>query len=183
MTLVAALGAGRVLSPNTGRLKCVAADLAGGNYSGIRELEPNWLLCNGAVISNSGKYANLYAMLGTKFGALGTLPNLLDGRAPIPKGPSWAVGQAGGEISHVLTVAEIPSHNHALTDKGVADDYTNGLGVPKATGYFPPWNPVNYWNAYPNTPGVVASTDNAGGGAGHNNMPPYLVVGCWLVKL
>lgn len=163
----------------TGRLKFVAGDLAAGNYSGIRELQPGWLLCNGAAVPNSGVYTALYAALGTKFGAAGTLPNLLDGYLPIPKGTSWAIGARGGEYNHTLTLAEIPSHYHNLYDRGPGDD----AHPSNISGYFPPWTNVQPYQAFGyggSFPSI--GTNAAGGGGSHNNLPPYHVIGCWLVR-
>lgn len=160
-------------SVNTGRLKWVAGALAGGVYTGLRELQTGWLLCNGVQLSNSGRYAALYAMVGTKFGAAGTLPNFVDGIVPLPKGTNWSLGSIGGEMTHQLSQAEMPSHNHTLIDK-------EDIGASGSGGYFPPWRPVDAAFAYP---GINRNTNSTGGDAAHNNMPPYGIVGCILVKL
>lgn len=158
----------RTALPTTGRLRFVAADLAAGTYTGLRELKTGWLLCNGAAVTNVAPYQALYAQLGTKFGAAGTLPNFVDGKVPVPRGSSFAIGVVGGEINHVLTLAEMASHYHIYADNG-SDNNNGGWDID-------PWQPDHALS------GDYTSSSSAGGGGAHNNMPPYLVVGCVLVR-
>lgn len=75
-----------------------------------------WLWCNGQPVSRT-TYAALFAEIGTGFGAGNgsttfNLPDLRD-KVPVAKGTSFpAVGAVGGELAHVMTVAEMPSHDH-----------------------------------------------------------------------
>ena len=98
----------------------------------------------------------------TLFG--GTWERIQD-RFLLAAGSTYAAGNTGGEATHTLTVAEIPSHNHPYAYNGqlsnmgteavrlVANDRTNNYtGTP---------------NGY------------TGGGQAHNNMPPYLAVYMW----
>jgi hypothetical protein len=84
-----------------------------------------------------------------------------DGRVGIAYGTvTNVIGQVGGETTHLLTGAELPSHTHAY-DRSVND---NG-------------DPGNFVITSPNNGGgsgaVVSSA--SGGGTPHNNMQPYLV--------
>ncbi len=79
-------------------------------------------------------------------------------------GDDYTLGNTGGEATHTLTVAEIPSHNHYLT----ASYYTSG-GVAES---------VSYGSSKTET-GNDYACQNTGGGQAHNNMPPYLVVSMW----
>ena len=84
-------------------------------------------------------------------------------------GTNHPAGSTGGEETHTLTVEEMPSHVHPSSSY--------------ACGLFSGWGDLsdNGW--------VTASTDKAtggrwitdatGGGAAHNNMPPYLAVYAW----
>ena len=79
----------------------------------------------------------------------------------------WAVdekgviGQTGGEKTHTLTVSELPSHSHG----SVYSQHASGTKD----------------KAWYNTSGssVAYGTVATGGGAAHNNMPPYIQVSVW----
>lgn len=72
-------------------------------------------------------------------------------------GTSYTLGQTGGEASHTLTVAEMPSHAHNIVfNKHFAADGGNGD--------FGPGTGNNY------------STDATGGGAAHNVLDPYVAL-------
>jgi microcystin-dependent protein len=177
MTLVSVLDP--VAKANLGRLKYIAGDpIGGGSLSGviIPTNHPGWVLANGATLTNTGVFVALFALLGTRFGASGQLPLLIDGRIPIPKGASAfpTAGVQGGEITHVLTLAEYPPHSHSTRDNNqgnrnnALDGYLNMDGFSNRT----------------NTPSSLLKTSsNAGGGGAHPNMPPYQVGGFVLVKL
>lgn len=78
---------------------------------------------------------------------------------------SYAAGSSGGEAAHVLSVNEMPSHNHAMP--------VIEAGMGKGS-----YNYVQYdgWNV--NNPNRLYS-DAAGGGQAHNNMPPFYAVYMW----
>lgn len=177
MTLVALLSP--VAKANTGRLKFIAGDpIGGGTLAG--RVEPvghfGWLLCNGFVLSNSGRDAALFAMLSTRFGSNGQLPNILDGRVPIPKGASSfpTVGAAAGEINHVITLAEYPNHNMTSRDN---------LGGPRSNSLDGYINIDGFPGETQSDSGVGKTSSSFGGGGSHPNMSPYAVSGYVLVKL
>src|ERR1700683_4673125 len=74
----------------------------------------NWMFCNGEILPIA-QYSALFSLLGTTYGGNGTttfnLPNL-QGCIPYHTGAGFTLGQSGGEASHRLTPAEMPSHNH-----------------------------------------------------------------------
>lgn len=76
------------------------------------------------------------------------------------------IGTTGGESEHVLTVEELPSHQHSLVNannNGTAANYANN-GVTAASNVGYSWN---------------VATSFCGSDKAHNNMPPYLQVAVW----
>jgi microcystin-dependent protein len=85
-----------------------------------------WLICDGSAISRAA-FGNLFAIIGTTYGAGNgsTTYNLPDcrGRTTIGfgQGPGLTnrgLGGAGGAEAHSITVAELPPHNHQVSDPG-----------------------------------------------------------------
>jgi microcystin-dependent protein len=92
-----------------------------------------WLLCDGSAVSRTG-YAALYQAIGVAFGAGdgNTTFNLPDyrGRALVGAGQGTglsarALGSKFGEEAHALSVAELPSHNHAGVTGADSPDHTH----------------------------------------------------------
>ncbi len=78
---------------------------------------------------------------------------------------TYNVGDAGGEIDHTLSIAEMPKHNHSTQWKY----FTGGGG----SGFTDPVNP--------NTDDYYVPTTYAGDDKAHNNMPPYYTL-CYIMK-
>lgn len=103
----------------------------------------------------------------------------IKGRTLVGAGGSFPIGTEGGEKEHVLNVNEMPMHDHKTTTPLGGSGYI--LKGDGARG-------GEYWG-YPRGCGEYGSTgvyileilrtDHTGGGAAHNNMPPYTVCYIW----
>lgn len=86
-------------------------------------------------------------------------------------GTKYKAGTTGGEATHTLTAPEMPNHYH--------DEYAgNDGGDSSAPSGYIGWPSISSvsdqtWFA------KLAKTSGAGGGAAHNNMPPYLAAYVW----
>jgi microcystin-dependent protein len=130
----------------------------------------NWLICDGSAVSRTA-YPSLFDAIGIKYGAgdgvnTFNLPNL-KGRVPIGKDAAQtefaALAQTGGEKKHLLTVAEMPSHQHNFNTEAsaVASGFTGTTGAmrPSTAGYT-----------------QIQSVTATGGDTPHNVLNPYTVV-------
>ncbi|MEM6270490.1 MAG: tail fiber protein [Bacteroidota bacterium] len=124
------------------------------------EQPPNgWLICDGQSITQAD-YPNRFAVIG------GTGPDL---RSRFVIGVGQGAGlssrplfQRGGEEKHVLSVAEMPEHNHT---QGIGGGYTTGgVGTGNSEGYAT------------DRPKFQALVSSAGGSQAHNNMPPFFAL-------
>ncbi len=103
----------------------------GGNFA-----PRGWALCDGQLLPISQNSA-LFSILGTTYGGDGRtsfgLPDLR-GRTPIHAGTGPGLtqrrlGERGGTQSHMLTIGQLPSHNHRMkvhADEGTHSIPTNG---------------------------------------------------------
>ena len=114
----------------------------------VENIPDGWALCNGQ----------------------GKTPDLTD-RFIVGAGSGYGVGDRGGEATHTLPIAEMPSHSHTNVFDG-AD-----LGAS--------WDSDNYfyttWAKYTKNANTVVS-QKTGGNAAHENRPPYYAL-CFIMKL
>ena len=146
-----------------------------------------WLLCQGQAISRT-IYAALFAAIGTTYGAgdASTTFNLPDFRDRMIVGasPSRPIGTTGGEAAHTLSTAELPSHNHTGTSGVDWPDHSHTPGNSESAFATNLGNNFiaggSGWGFQSSTGGASArhahSIPSDGGGAAHNNMPPFVAV-------
>src|ERR1043166_3808060 len=132
-----------------------------------------WALGNGQLLPINQNQA-LFSLLGTTYGGNGQttfgLPNL-QGRVPLHRGGGHSLGELGGEVSHTISQAEMPSHTHSLNASGAPAD-TN---TPDNTALLGVVNNA-YGPASNLTALVPAELTNAGGSQPHLNQQPFLTL-------
>lgn len=95
----------------------------------------------------------------------------IQGRFLFGMNSSYPAGSTGGEITHKLTAAEMPTHAHYMASGNAGGD---GTWKPDAGGYLVTGvtdDTTTWW--------AQIGMNNAGGSEAHNNMPPYLSVYIW----
>jgi len=128
-----------------------------------------WLLCDGSAVSRT-TYASLFAIIGTTYGAgdgstTFNLPNC-KGKTSVgfnaAEAEFDALGETGGEKTHLLTAAEsgLPAHTHTAY---VTANGTTGVGAYAFTG------------STPGQPGILANSA-ANASSAHNNLQPYITL-------
>ncbi len=153
-----------------------------------------YLLCDGQAVSRTD-YAALFAAIGTTYGAgdgstTFNVPDL-QGRFPLGAGAgngltARTVGQNGGEESHTLTADEMPAHTHGsksltgwfnplcwenLKSGGIVNKMSGGMALSNKTA-----SSGSNFGRFDTTIDATHEHSSVGGGAAHNNMPPYAVV-------
>jgi microcystin-dependent protein len=140
-----------------------------------------WALCNGQLMPINQNQA-LFSLLGTAYGGNGQvtfgLPDLR-GSVPIHQGAGFAMGQKSGETAHTLSLAELPTHSHAMFGSSADASSIGPTGNVFARGTTAVGaNPINY---YSQTSAnlikmIVGSNRNTGGSQAHTNMQPFLTL-------
>ena len=128
----------------------------------------------------------------------------ISGKFLLASGDGYSIGSTGGEEAHTLTSDEMPIHHHSgFTDSDGSHSHSYGSGKyvhlttdgdtgadtysgnVSGSGYKLPRSKDS--DSYSHGSNTASSgshthsftTGSSGGGAAHNNMPPYLVVNVW----
>lgn len=108
-------------------------------------------------------------------------------------GPKHAAGETGGEETHTLTIGEMPEHAHGISSSTITGAFNiwwstannpSGCFWGSAVTHNPSKNSsvdnsTNYYDTINFGSTHSHSIYNAGGGAAHNNMPPFRAVYAW----
>jgi microcystin-dependent protein len=143
------------------------------DYAGTTVPAGQWLLCDGSL-KNIVTYPALFTDIGSTYGGDGittfAVPDLRGrvrvgvGTGDAPGATPWGAGQKRGEETHTLTTAEIPVHQHTLTQLGKANADGNDTGSDEGLV-----------SQGPGAAGSISrSTDEAGSGQPHDNLQPSI---------
>lgn len=162
----------------------------GGNFA-----PRNWAFCDGQILPINSNQA-LFSILGTTYGGDGrttfALPDLR-GRVPIHAGQGPGLrnrdlGAKGGSEQTIMTLNEMPNHNHLMTVDGNATVKVHNDGgnndTPSGHNFanseeddFTTENDdVMMQGANVDLSGVSVTTSNTGSSTPINNMAPFLAM-------
>lgn len=141
-----------------------------------------WLKCDGRSV-NRNQYANLFAVVGSAFGnddsetfklpdCRGRVLGTIGSGAGLT---ARSLGAVVGAETHTLTVGEMPSHSHTITDNG----HTHSIPMSDAalTGVGPSDDVTQGGSGFATGNSQTGITiNNAGGGGAHNNMQPTIFI-------
>lgn len=136
-----------------------------------------WLYCDGTPLTVAMGYTSLRNQLisdGSLYGSDGSgNPRVPDCRGRVPLAPdggagrissSNSLGQTGGAETHVLTVAEMPLHSHAVKADPSNTNDSRGLAYAQPTVAIGGSSPND--SSYP--------IQGSGGGSSHTNVQHYI---------
>jgi len=173
---------------NINREDCIGDSLgyinANSNYFGLKintlDTKIDNIFSTGMIMMWSGSIVNIPIGWDLCDGQNGT-PDLRD-RFIVGAGNTHAVGATGGANSVTLTVAQMPAHNHSITDPGHRHSVTNYAGVDQNNLRIDS-RTINAQSGTLTTSSTTGITiNNTGGGEAHENRPPYYAL-AFIIKV
>ena len=170
-----------------------------GLYAGLINFWPGselsipdgWLLCNGQALDRTA-YAELFSILGTYYGSgdgskTFNIPNY-QGKFLFGVDSTTPWRTTGGEKTHKLTINEMPAHRHSFnllsSGGGVGDGsgWANNVRSIMSVYYRKIDGSVRNLQHLGSTTNATSNNlvNDNGGGAEHNNMPPFQA-GYWII--
>ena len=139
-----------------GQNKCNILPWAGGT------VPSGWLLCDGSSLLRA-TYPNLFASMGTTFGAVdGTHFNLPNMTNRTPMGAEATLGTTGGATTVTISETTYPAHKHGNANGALIDFAENGASTDVD-------RPTSVYDDYTSDYGNVSPT-------AHNNLNPYVSI-------
>jgi microcystin-dependent protein len=144
-----------------------------------------WVAANGQTLAIN-QFQAIFSLIGTTYGGDGRtnfqLPNL-QGCAAMSfgtnQGANYSLGEQAGEYSHLLTVQEMPTHNHtaqAVNGPQNSNHPTGNLLANTSGNLTIYGGNANFVSMFP------SDISNAGGNQPHSNQSPYLVMN-WIIAM
>lgn len=166
------------------------------------------LLVNSITVTNKGEnnfdFDTIYPIGSIYLSVNNTNPGTMFGgiweqikdKFLLASGDNYTNGTTGGEASHILTVGEMPRHNHIFSQTSCSNsgDHTHVVGADKDggagsnrytvhitsnnTAIGQGFSPIS-GGAGNHTHSITGNISEKGDNLSHNNMPPYLAVCIW----
>ena len=135
-----------------------------------------WLLCDGSSVATA-TYPDLFTALGYAYGGAGANFNLPDLVDVFVRGQSTQTAATGGTNSQSLSIANLASHTHTITDPGHNHDQMRPFGGgsytgPNLVGSVGGTLTGTLMNTTTETTGITNS--NTGSGSSFDNQPAFL---------
>lgn len=133
-----------------------------------------WQFCDGSTLAIAENEV-LFQLIGTTYGGDGqetfNVPDLR-GRLPLHQGGGFNLGSTGGVEEVTLTIAQIPTHSHAM----VGSTNTATSPTPTANVIGKSTQIDLFINAIPGDPLAPNAITPLGNNLPHSNFQPYLCV-------
>jgi microcystin-dependent protein len=138
-----------------------------------------WLACDGSAIDRT-VYSALFSIIGTTWGigdgsTTFNIPNLI-GKFPIGAGVI-PIGNSGGAATVTLSIGNLPSHTHTITDPG--HSHSTLAAASTSTAGAAAGDVTTGGTTGTSTTGITVNA--TGSGTPFSILPPYAAI-LWMIK-